>query len=74
MINSKTAWGAEFRTLGPVASIKLEKKIPAVPAGGGRVQNSGPWDPWLPVVEKSQLFAQRVHNSRRVSEKSKFQL
>ena len=27
-------------------------------------QNSGPWDPWLPVVENSRLFAQRVHSAR----------
>ena len=28
------------------------------------MQNSGPWDPWLPVVENSWLFAQRVHSAR----------
>ena len=27
------------------------------------MQNSGPWDPWLPVVEYSRLFAQRVHSA-----------
>ena len=27
------------------------------------VQNSRPWDPWLPVVENSQLFAQRGHSA-----------
>ena len=33
--------GAEFRTLGPVASIRLKKKIPGVPAGGAgcRIQD-----------------------------------
>ena len=39
-----TAWGAEFRTLGPVASIRLKKKkIPGVPAGaaGCRIQDRG---------------------------------
>ena len=56
----KTAWGAEFRTLRPVASIRLKKKIPGSTSRGCRVQNSGPWDPWLPVVENSQLFAQRA--------------
>ena len=25
------------------------------------MQISGPWDPWLLVVENSQLFAQRGH-------------
>ena len=29
------------------------------------VQNPGPWDPWLPVVENSRLFAQRGHSARR---------
>ena len=24
------------------------------------MQNSGPWDPWLPVVKNSRLFAQRT--------------
>ena len=33
--------------------------------GGGRVQNSGPWDPWLPVVENSRLFAQRAQRTVR---------
>ena len=28
------------------------------------VQNSGPWDPWLPVVKNSRLFAQRGHSAR----------
>ena len=27
------------------------------------MQNSGPWDPWLPVVENSRLFAQRTHST-----------
>ena len=26
------------------------------------VQKSGPWDPWLPLVENSRLFAQRGHS------------
>ena len=28
------------------------------------MQKSGPWDPWLPVVKKSRLFAQRGHSAR----------
>ena len=28
------------------------------------MQNSGPWDPWLLVVENSRLFAQRGHSAR----------
>ena len=27
------------------------------------VQNSGPWDPWLPVVEHRRLFAQRAQSA-----------
>ena len=42
--------GAEFRTLGPMASITLKKKrctSRAVYPWGCRVQNLGPWDdPW----------------------------
>ena len=30
-----------------------------------RVQNSGPWDPWLPVVKNSRLFAQRAQRTVR---------
>ena len=43
MIHSKQHWGAEIRTLGPVASIRLNKKIPGVPAGavGCRIQEPG---------------------------------
>ena len=39
----KTAWGAEFRTLGPVASIRLKRKNPWCTSRGCRVQNSGSW-------------------------------
>ena len=28
------------------------------------MQNSGPWDPWLLVVENSRLFVQRAHGAR----------
>ena len=38
------------------------QKDPFKTASG--VQNAGPWDPWLPVVENSQLFAQPVHSAR----------
>ena len=55
----KTGCGAEFRTLEPVASI-TKKSLMYQQKGGCRVQNSGPWDPWLPVVENSRLFAQRT--------------
>ena len=43
-----------------MASIRLkQKKNPWCTSRGCGVQNSGPWDPWLPVVENSRLFAQR---------------
>ena len=54
MMNSKQHWGAEFRTLGPVASIRL-KQNPWCTSMGCRVQNSGTWDPWLPVVETADF-------------------
>ena len=41
----------------PLKTTHLQKR-----ASG--VQNSGPWDPWLPVVKKSQLFARRGHGTR----------
>ena len=59
----KTASGAEFRALGPVASIR-HKKNPWCTSRGCRVQNSGPCDPRLPVVENSRLCAQRGHSAR----------
>ena len=31
-------------------------------ASGG-VQDSGPWDPWLPAVEHGRRFAQRAHSA-----------
>ena len=61
MIHSKQHRGC--RTLGPVASITLIKKIPGAPAEG-RVQMSRPWDPWLPAMENNRLFAQRGHSAR----------
>ena len=39
--------------------------FPVFPSG---VQNSGPWDPWLPVVENSLLFAQRTVRPQRQEE------
>ena len=64
MIHSKQHRGAEFRTLGPVASIRLKQKIPWCTSRGCRVQNSGPWVPWLPAVENSRLLAQRGHSAQ----------
>ena len=45
-----------------MASIRPSKKISGALAGAvGR--NSGPWDPWLAVVENSRFFAQRGHSA-----------
>ena len=43
MIHSNSIRGAELRTLGPVASIRLKQKIPGVPAGavGCRIRDPG---------------------------------
>ena len=32
------------------------------------MQNSGPWDPWLPVVKNSQLFAKRAEARCRMGQ------
>ena len=34
------------------------------------MQNSGPWDPWLPVVENRRLFAQRTVRPQMVGKLS----
>ena len=60
MINSKQHRGCRIRDPGTRGKHQTKKKSLVYQQGGGRVQNSGPWDPWLPVVENSQLFAQRT--------------
>ena len=47
-----------------MASIRLKQQIPGCTGRGCRVQNSGPWDPWLPGVKNSGLLAQRGHRAR----------
>ena len=58
----KTAWGAEFRTLGPVASIRLKEKIPGVPVGavGCRIQDPGTRGYWW---WKTANFSHSVHTA-----------
>ena len=46
-----------------MASIRRKKKSLVYQRVCG-VQNSGPWDPWLLVVENSRLFAQRADSAR----------
>ena len=64
MIHSKQHRG--FRIQDPGTRGKHQtKKNPGCTSRGCRVQNSGPWDPWLPVVENSRLFAQRAQRTVR---------
>ena len=56
--------GCRIQDPGTHGRHQTEKKNPWCTSRGCRVQNSGPWDPWLPVVENSRLFAQRVHSAR----------
>ena len=63
MIHSKQHRGCRIQDPGTRNKHQTKKKNSLVyQQGGGRVQNSGPWDPWLPVVENSRLFAQRAHS------------
>ena len=54
----KSIRGAEFRTLGPVASIRLKQKIPGVPAGAVGCRIHDPLG-----VKNSRLFAQRARSA-----------
>ena len=48
--------GAEFRTLGPMGSIRLKKKNSRCTSRGCRVQNSGLWDPWQASDQKKKFL------------------
>ena len=54
--------GYRIQDLGTLGKHQTKKKS-LVYQQGLRVQNSGPWDPWLPMVENSRLFAQRGHSA-----------
>ena len=47
---------------------------PPPPAGGPDLQNPGPWDPWLPAVKNSRLFAQRTVRPHKSQQKSRHNL
>ena len=64
MIHSGQHRGCRIQDLGTPGKCQTKKKNPWCTSTGCRVQNSGPWDLWLPVVENSRLFAQRGHSSR----------
>ena len=60
MIHSKQHWGCRIQDPGTRGKHQIKTKNPWCTGRGCRVQNSGPWDPWLPVVKNSRLFAQRT--------------
>ena len=60
MIHSKQHWGCRIQDPGTRCKHQTKTKNPRCTSRGCRVQNSGPWDPWLPVVKNSRLFAQRT--------------
>ena len=59
MINSK-----QHGDPGTRGKQQTKKQSLVYQQGVGGVQNSGPWDPWLPLVENSRLFAQCGHSAR----------
>ena len=60
MIHSKQHRGCTIQDPGTRGKHQTKTKNPWCTSRGCRVQNSGPWDPWLPVVKNSRLFAQRT--------------
>ena len=62
MINSNSL-GCRIQDLGTRGKHQTKKKLSWCTSRGCRVQNSGPWVPWLLVVEKRRLFAQRAHST-----------
>ena len=60
MIHSKQHRGSRIQDPGTRGKHQTKTTNPWCTSRGCRVQNSGPWDPWLPVVENSRLFAQRT--------------
>ena len=64
MIHSKQHRGCRIQDPGTRGKHQTKTKNPWCTSRGCRVQNSGPWDPWLPVVTNSRFFAQRWHSAR----------
>ena len=64
MIHSKQHRGCRIQGPGTRGKHQTKIKNPWCTSRGCGVQNSGPWDPWLPVVKNSRLFAQRRHSAR----------
>ena len=64
MIHSKQHQGCRIQDPGTHGKHQTKTKNPWCTSRGCRVQNSGPWDLWLPVVKNSRQFAQRGHSAR----------
>ena len=64
MIHSKQHRGCGIQDPGTRGKHQTGTKNPWCPSTGCRVQNSGPRDPWLPVVKNSRLFAQHGHSTQ----------
>ena len=64
MIHSKQHRGCRIQDPGTRGKHQTKIINPWCTSRGCRVQNSGPCDLWLPVVENSRLFAQRAHSAR----------
>ena len=60
MIHSKQHRGCRIQDPGTRRKHQTKTKNPWCTSRGCGVQNSGPWDSWLTVVENSRLFAQRT--------------
>ena len=67
MIHSEQHRGCGVQDPGTRGKHQTKTKNPWCTSRGCRVQNSGPRDPWLPVVKNSRLFAQRSVRPPRVS-------
>ena len=55
MIHSKQHRGCRLQDPGTRGKHQTTTKNPWFTSRGCRVQNLGPWDPWLPVVENSRV-------------------
>ena len=64
MIHSKQHRGCRIQDPGTRGKHQTKTKNPWCTSRGCRVQNSGPQEPWLPVVKNSRLLAQRAHRAQ----------
>ena len=64
MIHSKQHRGCSIQDPGTCGKHQTKTTNPGCTSRGYRVQHSGPWDLWPPVVKNSRLFAQCGHSAR----------